>query len=118
MCVHECARSAISLPSWPANWTATLGSTTGQHNWPALLTPLTSSIGRHHWSAPLAGIIGPDPWQHVPNTSMMTMLMIMMMMMMMMMTMTMMIRMLSVIMMMMLMVMGMMVMGMMNSKYM
>jgi hypothetical protein len=61
MCVHECARSAISLPSWPANWTATLGSTIGQHNWPALFTPLTSSIGRHHWSAPLAGIIGPDP---------------------------------------------------------
>jgi hypothetical protein len=35
MRVHECARPAIDLPSWPANWTATLGSTTGHHHWPA-----------------------------------------------------------------------------------
>ncbi len=35
MCVHECALRAINLPSWPANWTATLGSTTGHHHWPA-----------------------------------------------------------------------------------
>jgi hypothetical protein len=35
MRVHECARPAIDLPSLPANWTATLGSTTGHHHWPA-----------------------------------------------------------------------------------
>ncbi len=39
MCVHECALRALYLPSGPANWTATLGSTTGQHHWPGLLTP-------------------------------------------------------------------------------
>jgi len=44
-------------------------SNTGQHHWPSLLTPLASSTGHHHWSAPLAGIIGKDPWQHVPNAS-------------------------------------------------
>jgi hypothetical protein len=81
MCMHECARSGIDLPSWPANWTATLGSTTGHNHWPALLPPLASSTGHYHWSAPLAGIIGQDPWQHVPNTStMMTMMMMMLMM--------------------------------------
>jgi hypothetical protein len=47
-CVHECARRAIDLPSWPANWTAPLGSTTGQHHWSALFTPLANSTGRHH----------------------------------------------------------------------
>ena len=36
ICVHECARCAIDLPSWPTNYTAQLGSTTGQHYWPAL----------------------------------------------------------------------------------
>jgi hypothetical protein len=81
MCVHECARCAIDLPSRPANWTASLGSTTGRHHhWPALLAPLASSTGRHSWSDLLAGIIGQDPWQHVPNTSMMMTMMIMMMM--------------------------------------
>ena len=64
-CVHVCARRAIHLPSWPANWTATIGSTTGQHHWLALITPLASSTGHHHWSAPLAGNIGQDPWQHI-----------------------------------------------------
>jgi hypothetical protein len=49
MCVHECARCAIDLPSWPTNWTAQLGSTTGQHRWPALLTPLGSTNDQHHW---------------------------------------------------------------------
>ena len=57
-----------------------LGSTTGQHHWPALLTALASSIGRHQWSAPLAGIIGQDPWEHVPNRSMLMMTMMMLMM--------------------------------------
>ena len=61
MCVHECARCATDLPSWPTNWTAQLGSTTGQHHWPALLTPLdrwppplVSTTGRHHWPGPFA----------------------------------------------------------------
>jgi hypothetical protein len=71
MFFHGCTRRAIDLPRKPANWTATLGSTTGQHHWPALSTPQASSTGRHNWSEPLAGIIGQDPWQHVPNTSMM-----------------------------------------------
>ena len=36
MCVHECARRTIHLPSWPSrtgqhHWAAPLGSTTGQH---------------------------------------------------------------------------------------
>jgi hypothetical protein len=36
MCVHECARRTIDLPSWPArtrqhHWAAPLASTTGQH---------------------------------------------------------------------------------------
>jgi hypothetical protein len=110
-----CARRAIDLLSWPANWTATIGSTTGQHHWPALITPLASSTGHHHWSAPLAGNIGQDPWQHVTNTSIMTMLMILVMMIMA--TMTIMIMMLIMIRMMMMMLMGMMVMGMMNAKY-
>jgi hypothetical protein len=50
---------------------------------------LASSIGRHPWS-PLAGIIGQEPRQHVPNTSMMTMLMMIMRMLMMAMVMVMM----------------------------
>jgi hypothetical protein len=85
----------------------------GQHNWPALSTPLASSTSHHHWSAPLPGNIGQDPWQHVTNTSVMTMLM-MLMMMMIMATMTIMIMMLImiIIMMMMMMLMGMMVIGM------
>ena len=78
MCVHERARRAIDLPSWPAHWTAALGTTLGQHHWPALLTPLASRTGRHNWSEPLAGIIGQDPWHRVPNTSMMTTMFIMM----------------------------------------
>jgi hypothetical protein len=98
MCAHECALHALYL----------------QYHWPTLLTQMASCIGRYHWSAQLAGIIGQGPWQHVPNTSVMTMLM--MLMMMIMTTMTIMIMMLIMIMMMM-MVMGMMVMGMMNSNY-
>ena len=82
-------------------------------NWPALITPLASSTGHHHWSAPLAGNIGQDPWQHVTHTSIMTMLMILVMMIMA----TIMIMMLIMIRLMMMMLMGMMVMGMMNSKY-
>jgi hypothetical protein len=70
MCVQKCALRAINLPSRPASWTATQGSTTGHHHWPALFTPLAKSTGNHHWSAPLAGIIGQDPSQHVLNTSM------------------------------------------------
>jgi len=27
MCLHDCARSAVDFASWPAKWTATLGST-------------------------------------------------------------------------------------------
>ena len=53
MCVHECARCAIDLPSWPTDWTAQLGSTTGQHHWPALWTPLVSTTDQHHWLAAL-----------------------------------------------------------------
>jgi hypothetical protein len=86
----------------------------GQHHWPALSAPLASSTGHHHWSAPLAGNIGQDPWQHVTNTSVMTMLM--MLMMMIMATMTIMIMMLIMLlimmMMMMMMLMGMIVVGM------
>jgi len=52
------------LPSRPASWTATLGSVTGQHHWPSLLTPLASCTGQQHWSAPLAGNIGQDPSQY------------------------------------------------------
>ena len=52
------------MPSRPANWTATLGSITGQHHWPSLLTPLASCTGQQHWSAPLAGNIGQDPSQY------------------------------------------------------
>ena len=36
MCVHECARRTIHLPSWPAR--------TGQHHWAA---PLASTTGQH-----------------------------------------------------------------------
>jgi len=85
----------------------------GQHHWPALSAPLASSTGHHHWSAPLAGNIGQDPWQHVTNTSVMTMLMTLMMMIMA--TMTIMIMMLImhlIMMMMMMMLMGMIVVGM------
>ena len=53
MCVHEGARCAIDLQNWPAIWTAQLGSTIGQHHWPALLTPLTSTTDQHHWPASL-----------------------------------------------------------------
>ena len=53
MCVHECARCAIDLQNWPAIWTAQLGSTIGQHHWPALLTPLDSTTDQHHWPAAL-----------------------------------------------------------------
>jgi len=84
---------------------------TCQHHWPGLLTPLASSTGSHHWSAPLAGIIGQDPWQHVPNTSMMmTMTMLMMMLLMMSVTMMMMMMMMMLTMMMMRMMMIMMMM--------
>ena len=110
MCVCTPRNRLAKLAS---NGTATIGSTTGQHHWPALITPLASSTGHHHWSAPLAGTIGQDPWQHVTNTSIMTMLMILVMMIMA----TIMIMMLIMIRLMMMMLMGMMVMGMMNSKY-
>jgi hypothetical protein len=100
MCVHVCARRAIDLPSWPANWTATLGNTTGHTHFPALLTPLANSTGHHHWSAPLDGIIGQDLWQQVPNTSIMMTMMIMIMTMMMMMVVMMMVMMAMVMMMM------------------
>jgi hypothetical protein len=61
MCMNGRARRAINWTAiWPTNWTATLGSTTGQHHWPALITPLSNSTGHHHWPAPLAGIIGQD----------------------------------------------------------
>ena len=53
MCVHKCARCAIDLQSWPANWTAQLGSTSGRHHWPALLTPLDSTTDQHLWPAAL-----------------------------------------------------------------
>ena len=36
MCVRECARRTIHLPSWPAR--------TGQHHWAA---PLASTTGQH-----------------------------------------------------------------------
>jgi hypothetical protein len=101
MLVHECEPRAINWPSWPVNWTTTLGSTTGQRHWPALLPPLASNTGHHRWSAPLAGIIGQDPWQHVPNTLMMMTFMTIMLMMMMMMIMTM--KMMMIMMMMMMM---------------
>jgi hypothetical protein len=40
---------------------------------------MASSTGHHQLIAPLAGIIGQDPSQHVPNTSMvMTMMMMLM----------------------------------------
>ena len=45
----------------------------------ALLTPRASSTEQHQWSAPLAGTIGQDSWQHVPNTSMMMTMLIMLM---------------------------------------
>ena len=104
--------------SWVGFWNPKAGRMISHR--PALITSLASSIGHHHWSAPLAGNIGQDPWQHVTNTSVMTMLM--MLMMMIMATMTIMIIMLIMIMMMMMMMMilmllGMMVIGMMNSKY-
>ena len=72
MCMNGLARRAINCTAnWPTNWTATLGSTTGQHHWPALITPLSNSTGHHHWPAPLAGGIGQDPLatcsKHVDN---------------------------------------------------
>jgi hypothetical protein len=70
MSVHD---AQIDLPSLPANWTITLGSTTGQQHWPAILSR-ASSTQQHQWSAPLTGIIGQTPWQHVQNTLMMMML--------------------------------------------
>jgi len=91
MCVHECARRAIYVPSWPATLDSKLGSNTGHHNWPALLKPLASNTGHQQWSAPLAGIIGQDAWQHALNMSMMMAMMMAMMIMMMMMTLMMMI---------------------------
>jgi hypothetical protein len=84
----------------------------GQHHWPALSAPLASSTGHHHWSAPLAGNIGQDPWQHVTNTSVMTMLMMLMMMIMATMTIMIMMLIMLLIMMMMMMLMGMIVVGM------
>jgi hypothetical protein len=55
LCVYECAFRALYLPSRPANWTATLGSITGQQLWPLLLTPLASctgsTTGKQHWPA-------------------------------------------------------------------
>jgi len=80
------------------HWTATLGTTTGQHLWSAQLTPLANSTVHHQWSAPLAGIISQDSLQHVPNTSMM-MTMTTMMQMMMIMTMMMMMLMMMMLMM-------------------
>jgi hypothetical protein len=64
-----CARRALDLLSWPANWTATIGSTTGQHHWPALITPLASSTGHHHWSAGRQHWPGPLAacYKHVHN---------------------------------------------------
>ncbi len=49
MCVHECARCAIDLPSWPANWTAQVGSTTAS---------TTDQHYYQHWTAPLANTTG------------------------------------------------------------
>jgi hypothetical protein len=49
MCMHESALRAFTLPSWPANWTATLGSTIGQQHWP--------EIGGHRLTQKL------DHWQ-------------------------------------------------------
>jgi hypothetical protein len=57
-----CARRPIDLPRRPANWTAAKGSTTGQHHWQAVITPLASSTGHHHWSAPLVSTIGRQHW--------------------------------------------------------
>ena len=59
MCVHGCARPHNRLAkSASENWTAPLGSTTGQHHWPALSTPLASSTGQHHLPAALVSNIG------------------------------------------------------------
>jgi hypothetical protein len=41
---------------------------------------MASSTGHHQLIAPLAGIIGQDPSQHVPNTSMVMTMMTMMLM--------------------------------------
>ena len=54
-------KSRATLTFVQHHWPAPLASTTGQHQWPALLTPLASSTGHHHLSAPLAGIIGQTP---------------------------------------------------------
>jgi hypothetical protein len=43
----------MMMLSWPTNWTAQLGSTSGQHHWPALLTPPDSATDQHHWPAAL-----------------------------------------------------------------
>ena len=45
MCVHECARRAIDLPSWPAR--------TGQHHCAASLASTMKTTGQHHWPAAL-----------------------------------------------------------------
>jgi hypothetical protein len=62
MCVHECARCAIDLPSWPANWTAQVGSTTAsttdQHYYQHWTAPLANTTGQHHWPAALMYDIG------------------------------------------------------------
>ena len=53
------------------NWTAQLGSTTGQHHWPALLTPLARTTGQHHWPAAIGRQHWPGPlaayYKHVGN---------------------------------------------------
>ena len=65
-----CARRAIDLPSWPANWgnnrqhhwaapLASTNNTTGQQHWPS---PLVSTTGRQHWPGPLAAC-----YKHVGN---------------------------------------------------
>jgi hypothetical protein len=66
MCVHECARCAVDLPSWPANWTAPLGSTTasttGQHYYHHWTAPLANTTGQLHRAAPLVSTTGKHHW--------------------------------------------------------
>jgi hypothetical protein len=54
MCVHECARRTIHLPSWPAR--------TGQHHWAAPLPSTINTTGQQHWPAPLASSTGVKYW--------------------------------------------------------
>ena len=50
MCVHECARRTVHLPSWTAS--------TGQHQRAAPLPSTINTIGQQHWRAPLASSSG------------------------------------------------------------